>query len=292
MAASIDQAFVYEFSRNVWHLGQQKEARTLPVAQVKYGSADRFHWETMANAEMTSKGSRLLATALTTVTHAKRYASMATYYWSEALDHNDAAKILIDPRSEYVKAGAMAWGRRIDDTILAAAVGAAGTGLGGSSTTALPGGQQIGGDGGATGASKKLTVAGLRKAKQLLDEAEVDDERYLFLSAKFLQDLLAVTEVVSSDYNTVKALVMGEVDTFLGFKFIRTERIPTNTGNRKWVIAASKGSIGLGIAQGDMVRVAEDPAASFALRVYLERTLGAVRVEDKGVVALDCDTTA
>ena len=292
MAASIDQAFVYEFSNSVWHNGQQKESRAMPCVSLKYGTADRFHWETLTNAEMTAKGSRLLATALTTVTHAKRYAAMSTFYWSEALDHNDAAKILIDPRSEYAKAGAMAWGRRIDDTILTAATAAAGTGLGGSSTTALPAGQQIGGTGGATGAGQKLTVGGLRKAKQLMDEAEVDEERYLFLSAKFLQDLLAVTEVVSSDYNTVKALVQGEVDTFLGFKFIRTERIVTNTGNRKWVIAAAKGSIGLGIAQGDMVRVAEDPAASFALRVYLERTLGAVRVEDKGVVALDCDTTA
>ena len=293
MSSSIDQAFVHEFARNVHHLGQQQESRLFKTARVKYASADKFHWERLASANMASKASRLAATPVLNIAHTKRVATGATYSWGEALDHNDASKVLIDPRSEYVKAASSAYGRQIDSILTAAAVASAATGVGGGGAgAALPAGQQIGGTGGATGAGQKLTVAGLRKAKQLLDQAEVSDKRWLVINAKFMQDLLAVTEVASYDYNSVKALVQGEINTFMGFEFIRTELIPTNTGNRKWCLAIADGAMGLGISQDRMVRIGEDPAASFALRVYMETTMGAVRIEDEGVVALDCDTTA
>jgi hypothetical protein len=293
MSSSIPQAFVHEFANNVFHLGQQKVSRLFQVANVKYASAEKFHWDTLAAANMAAKASRLAATPVLNIAHGKRVATGTTYAWGEAIDANDAAQALIDPRSAYTQAASAAFGRQIDSVITTAATATAATGVGGGGTgVALPASQQIGGTGGATGAGQKLTVAGLRRAKQLMDEAEVSENRWLILSAKFLQDLLAVTEVVSSDYNTIKALVMGEVDTFLGFKFIRTEQIQTNTGNRKWVLAVAENAIGLGISQDRRARVAEDPGASFATRVYLETTMGAVRIEDKGVVALDCDTTA
>jgi hypothetical protein len=293
MSSSIDQAFVLAFSRNVHHLGQQQESRLFKTARVKYDTADKWHWERLASANMAAKASRLAATPVLNIAHSKRVATGSTFSWGEALDHNDASKILIDPRSEYVKAGASAYGRQIDSILTAAAVASAATGVnGGGAGAALPAGQQIGGTGGATGAGQKLTVAGLRKAKLLMDQAEVSDKRWFITNAKGLQDLLAVTEVVSSDYNTVRALVMGELNTFLGFEFIRTELIQTNTGNRKWHLAIADGALGLGISQDRMARVAEDPAASFALRVYMETTMGAVRIEDAGIVALDVDETA
>lgn len=293
MSTSVNEAFVQEFAGNVVHLGQQKVSRLFGIANTKYGTADKFHWETLASEEMNAKAGRHVATPREDVVHAKRVATGTTYAWGETIDANDVARVLIDPRSEYTKAASMAYGRQLDTVLTTAATASAATGVGGGgSGVALPAGQQIGGTGGATGAGQKLTVAGLRKAKQLLDEAEVSENRFLILNAKFLQDLLAVTEVVSYDYNTIKALVMGDVDTFMGFKFIRTELIRTNTGNRKWCLALAEGALGLGVSQDQMARVAEDPSLSFATRVYLEATMGAVRIEDKAVVALDCDTTA
>jgi hypothetical protein len=293
MSSSIDQAFVLEFGRNVTHLGQQMESRTMKAARVKYASADKFHWERLASANMAAKASRLAATPVLNIAHSKRVATGSTFSWGEALDANDAARILIDPRSDYVKAGASAYGRQIDTIVLAAAVASAAAGVnGGGSAVALPAGQQIGGTGGAVGAGLKLTVAGLRQAKLLMDRAEVSPKRWFVTNAKGLQDLLAVTEVASADYNSVKALVQGELNTYMGFEFIRTELVPVNTGNRKWHLALAEGAMGLGISQDRMVRVGEDAAASFALRVYMEATMGAVRIEDAGVVALDVDETA
>ncbi len=60
-------------------------------------------------------------------------------------------------------------------------------------------------------------------------------------------NLLRETEVSSYDFNNVKALVEGKIDTFMGFKFIRTQRLPkTEEGVRSclaWV--KSKAQFGI-----------------------------------------------
>jgi hypothetical protein len=60
---------------------------------------------------------------------------------------------------------------------------------------------------------------------KLFDDNEVDEnDRFALLAPQQLSDLLAVEEVTSSDYNAVKTLVAGQIDTFLGFKFIKMGR--------------------------------------------------------------------
>jgi hypothetical protein len=74
------------------------------------------------------------------------------------------------------------------------------------------------------GTNSNLNTAKLRRAKRLLDAAGVPaTDRYFVHSAIGLEGLLGTTEATSSDYNSVKALVSGEVDTWLGFKFIMIE---------------------------------------------------------------------
>lgn len=70
------------------------------------------------------------------------------------------------------------------------------------------------------GADTNLNVAKLRKIKKHMDAGEVPAQgRHIAVSASGLEGLLGETQVTSTDYNSVKALVQGEVDTFLGFKF-------------------------------------------------------------------------
>jgi hypothetical protein len=65
-----------------------------------------------------------------------------------------------------------------------------------------------------------MNVAKLREAKKLLDKNNVPPEgRHIILHANGLSSLLSETAVTSSDFNTVKALVAGEINTFLGFTF-------------------------------------------------------------------------
>jgi len=108
--------------------------------------------------------------------------------------------MLIDPTSAYAMAAASAMGRAMDDVVIAAALGNAFTGETGSTTTALPAGQQIA-NGGAD-----LTVAKLRTAKKTLDLSDVDPSipRYIAVSPHQIEALLGDTNVTSSDFNTVK----------------------------------------------------------------------------------------
>ena len=79
-------------------------------------------------------------------------------------------------------------------------------------------------------ANSGLTLAKIAQAKMLLDEAEVEDgERYFVHSAQQLQDMLLVDKMTSEDYASVKALVDGKIDRFLGFQFVRTELLSHNT---------------------------------------------------------------
>lgn len=103
------------------------------------------------------------------------------------------------------------------------------------------------------GTNTGINLAKLRKSKRLLDAAGVpSSDRHFVMSAIGLNDqLLGTTEATSSDYNTVKALVQGEVDTFLGFKMHmiedRDEGGLALASNSRTNFAYHKDAIGLAI---------------------------------------------
>lgn len=74
------------------------------------------------------------------------------------------------------------------------------------------------------GAGTGLNLAKLRRAKRIMDQRAVPQMGRSFAhSASGLEQLLGVTEVSSADYNTVKALVDGEVKKFLAFEYVMIE---------------------------------------------------------------------
>tara|TARA_R110000787_G_scaffold284738_1_gene398803 strand:+ start:4176 stop:5018 length:843 start_codon:yes stop_codon:yes gene_type:complete len=114
-------------------------------------------------------------------------------------------KVNFDERSELVQVLGNAIGRRQDQLVLAALA---------ASGTSLAVGNDVG------GTDTNMNVAKLRQAKGLMDKNNVPPmDRHMIIHSNGLQALLAETAVTSSDFNTVKALVNGELDTFLGFKF-------------------------------------------------------------------------
>lgn len=295
MSDTVNQAFAQIFESYVHHLGQQKMSRLRGTVRIKYGTGEMTHFERLGFAEMAARGSRNDAdTPIMDLAHSKRVAIASPFAWGEAIDPSDAARTLTNPQSEYIRSGAAAWGRQMDRTILTALNADAPVGIGGGgSAVALPAGQQIG------GSTVAMSVELLRQAKQKLDEAEVGDPgttRYAVVNAAALQQLLRVTEVASFDYNTVKALVQGEIDTFLGFKFIRTEIMneaalrPGTDRAYCWFYDSS--ALGLFLPLELFTRVGEDPSKSFMTRVYFETLLGAVRIEEAGVVRCEILNTA
>ncbi len=300
MSATVGFAFVEDFESLVYHLGQQEMSRLRNSVRNRTGTGNIYNYERLASANMAASAGRNQATPVVNVEHSRRRCAVTTWEWGEIVDQEDLVRILIDPESEYLLSAGAAMGRQVDQLVAYAAVdntttAGADSGAPGTSVGELGAGQFVGAAGG------KLTLDDLRAAKRLLDQAEVGimqgGDRYAVINAKGLQDLLEVTEVASADYNSVKALVQGDIDTFMGFKFIRTEILPGNTQNSN--IGASnvgclfyeRSALGLSISDDRFTRVGEDPGRKFATRIFCQLTMGVARIEDEGVVVASIAAT-
>jgi hypothetical protein len=192
--------------------------------------------------------------------------------------------MLADPTSTYAQAAAAALGRAMDDVIIDASIGTAKTGSTGSTSTTLPAGQKI-----AHG-SAGLTIAKLISAKKILDANDVDPsiKRWIAVSPEQIEDLLNNTTVTSSDFNTVKALATGEVNTFVGFEFINSNRL-NDDGTSRQVIAWAEDGITLALGSDIKTKITERPDKSYSMQVYAQLTVGAVRMEEEKVVEIACN---
>ena len=110
---------------------------------------------------------------------------------------------------------------------------------------------------------------------------------YCAVSAEELDDLLGTTQVTSSDYNTVKALVQGDIDTFMGFKFLGTERLSESSSVRTCPAWAEDGIL-LGLGQDAEGKIDERPDKNYSTQVYYSMCIGATRMEEVKVVQIDC----
>jgi hypothetical protein len=234
-------------------------------------------FERIGSVAMTDATSRHDDTPQIDTPHSRRRVSLVTSRWADLIDNADKVRMLINPQSPYASVGAFAAGRRMDTHILDAAVGNAYAGEAGATTVALPSAQKV------AAASAGLTVAKLIAAKEILDEGDIDPmvPRTIAHRPDGLTDLLSTTQVTSSDYNTVKALVQGQLDTFMGFKFVMSNLVPSGKA-----IVWSKNAMALAIGSEPRVRVSERDDKNYSTQVFVEMDMGATRVEDAGVVEI------
>lgn len=199
---------------------------------------------------------------------------------------------IILPTSEEFQAHRSGFNRSIDDVIIESFDATRYIGEDGTTADSFPGGQSIAVNYVETGspANSGLTIGKLRAAKQTMDENEVPDgDRYIAVTAQEVQDLLRTTEVTSADFNTVRALASGQLDTFLGFKFIRTERLPINTSTDVTSVFAWHKS-GLKFSMHGLKAYMDVlPTRTHSLQLRTTAMFGAVRCQNQYVVRVYCD---
>lgn len=281
MSSQITTAFVQQYKSNVDILAQQKGSRLRACVRVESGvTGQKAFFDQISATAAVKRTSRHGDTPLVTTPHARRMVTMADYDWADLVDSLDVLKTLADPTSKYALNAAYAFGRAMDDAIIAAALGTAYTGAEGSTSTSWPSAtHQI------AHASGGLTVAKVLEAKEILDENEVDPEipRFAIVSAAAITDLLNTTEVKSADYNTVKALAAGQMDTFCGFKFVQSQRIGLASSVRSNLFF-SRDSILLAIGQDIKTDIGPRRDKNMANQVYVNMSIGSTRMDETGVV--------
>lgn len=285
----ISTAFVKQFGSNLDFLVQQKGSLLRNAVRMETVVGEEAYFDQLASTAAQKKTTRNSDTPLIKSDHRRRRVTMYDYEWADLIDKEDKLKMLIDPQSDYAINAAWALGRSIDDAIIEAYSGTAYAGKAGGTSTIFTAANIV--SCGATG----LTLQKLLDGKEILDGNDVDpnEERYVVVTAKQLSDLLNISEVKSADYNTIKALVRGEVDTFLGFKFLVCNRLASTNGgtvaaNGRSVLMFVKSGMLLALAKDINTQITQRADKSYATQVYACMGIGATRMEEEKCVQILC----
>ena len=277
MSTQITTAMVEQYKSNVLMLAQQKGSKLRATVRGEMVTGKNAYFERIGAVDMVDATSRHDDTPQIDTPHSRRRVSLTTSRFADLIDNADKVRTLIDPTSPYAMNAAWAAGRKMDAVIVAALAGNAYSGVAGATTVALPSAQKV------AAASAGLTIAKLRSAREILLGADVDLDMgaTCIINPAGLTDLLSATEITSSDYNTVKALVQGQVDTFLGFKFVVSTKV---TALKAYCYA--KNAAVLAVGSEPVVRISERADKNYSTQVFVEMDIGATRVEDEGVVEI------
>lgn len=278
MAISISNAFVTLFDTEVKQ-AYQADAVLRNTVRLRTGVTASTHKFPKIGAGVAQV--RIPQTDVTplNVTYSQATVTLSDWIAAEYSDIFNQAKVNFDERQELVQVVSKAIGRRADQLVIDALA---------ASSTSLTVSNDIG------GTDTNMNVAKLREAQRLLNAGNVPmEDRYILIHASNLSNLLSETSVTSSDFNTVKALVQGELDTFLGFKFItigdRSEGGLTGggSGQDRVVYAYHKNAIGMAEGMGIRSEINYIPEKTSWL-VSSMFSAGATAIDAGGVVAITC----
>ena len=286
MSDTITQAFVQQFDSGIKLLANQMTTRFRGAVHDRGNITGASFTANLLNTDgdMPQDTVRHGDTVFSDHEHSTRVAVMKDFFDALPLDRADIPKMLINPITggQYAQVLVGKWNRAIDKAIYRAARDAAlrkdGT------TVALPSGQKIAH--GATG----MTKAKLIQARKLFRLNERDQhtghELYIGYTADMLEDILTDTTLTSADYLAGKALQEGDLASkFMGFNWIPFEGIDPVSSSTFFTIAWAKDSIhwGEGFMEG---RVDRRPDKKNMFQTTLAASMGAVRVDEKGVVEI------
>jgi len=281
MAISLSNAFVTLFDAEVKQAYQGKAMLVGAVRQRRgvEGSSVKFPkvGKGVATARVTQTDVTPMNVGFSNVT-----CTLQDWNAAEYSDIFSQAKVNFDERSELSQVVGAAIGRRQDQLILDALSAASGTGTVANS---------IG------GANTNMNISKLREAAKILNAKNVpSDGRHIIIHANSLASMLEQTSVTSSDFNSVKALVQGEISTFMGFQFHilgdRTEGgLPIDGSSDRTLYAFHSQAIGYaeGIAPKTEINYIPEKTSWLVNALF---SAGSVAIDSEGIVKITARDTA
>lgn len=281
MAISLSNAFVTLFDAEVKQAYQGKAMLVGAVRQRRgvEGSSVKFPkvGKGVATARVTQTDVTPMNVGFSNVT-----CTLQDWNAAEYSDIFSQAKVNFDERSELSQVVGAAIGRRQDQLILDALSAASSTGTVANS---------IG------GANTNMNISKLREAAKILNAKNVpSDGRHIIIHANSLASMLEQTSVTSSDFNSVKALVQGEISTFMGFQFHilgdRTEGgLPIDGSNDRTLYAFHSQAIGYaeGIAPKTEINYIPEKTSWLVNALF---SAGSVAIDSEGIVKITARDTA
>ena len=311
MSFQVTTAFTQQYSANVMELSQQKGSRLRNYVTTETGVRGEYAFKDQVgvatyNVVMNRNGD----TPLNTTPFSRRRVQLVGRDWGDLVDNIDKLQMIIDPTSATALVAGHSMGRAVDDAIISACFATAYTnsGLDGvtPTTVALPAGQIIAvGDrtyqdeGNAANGNSSLTVSKLISGKILFYTNNVDlesEKLQIAVPGQAIGALLTATPVTSIYYNSVRPLVDGTVDTFMGYDFHRTELV-NKDGRGNSLLSGGYQLLPVWVPSGIYLAIGEDIKAEiekradkkFSWQIYFQMFMGATRLEEVKVAQLICD---
>jgi N4-gp56 family major capsid protein len=273
MAVGISNAFVQMFDAEVKQAYQANRALAGLVRERSNVEGNQVKFPKIGKGTATVRVPQTDVTPLN-VTYSQVTATMSDYIAAEYSDIFNQQKVNFDERRELVTVVGSAIGRRMDQLVIDALNAA-------SSPSTV--GTDIGGVG------SNMNLAKLLAAKKALDTKNVPSEgRVMLIHANGLSSLLDETELTSSDFASVKALVQGEIDTFLGFRFVtlgdRDEGgLPLPSTRTCFAFHRDAVGMGIGMNQRSEINYVAEKTSFLVSSMF---SAGAVAIDDEGIVKI------
>ncbi|WP_293377705.1 phage capsid protein [Phenylobacterium sp. SCN 70-31] len=229
--------------------------------------------------------------------HLRRVGFFKAFQKGKFLEDLEVVRMLEDPTSAGMASMMNAKHRATDDFIIDGMFAPSRNGQNGETAVAFPGAniidvtdrsflhdaEVVPGSG-----NLPLTIGKLIAAKVRLDETELEGDRFFACSAVQLGNLLSSTPATSSDYANVKRLAEGDTNTFMGFTFIRSQRLKSPAANVRRCAAWIKDALQYKERPIKNARITQREDKSYRWYAYYEVERGMVRRYDAGVLGVDC----
>ncbi|MDO8385087.1 MAG: phage capsid protein [Polaromonas sp.] len=227
---ALSGAFEKKYSDDVTHLASQKQSVLMGLTRVHrnvVGATHDFHKMAGLVAATRANGSSDEVTGLDAASSVVT-ATLTNHEVPIYVPRFDQFKTSVDAVSEYQIETVAAINRKIDDIIIASMAAA---------TTTL-----------ATTAGG-LTYAKLLEAVNFFMTNDVEDtDRVFVLSPKAMTEALAITQLTSSDYMQVQAIMNAGIGKALGMTWVVSNRLPLATAART-CFAFNKKAVGVAVGQ-------------------------------------------
>ena len=286
MSVQITTAFVKQYHDIIYMLVQQKGSKLKNTVRNETQVGEFSFWDQIGATAARKRTSRHEDTEYSNTPHARRRVTLCDYDWADLIDKPDKVKMLIDPTAAYHKNAVMAMGRAMDDEIIAAARGTAQTGVDGSTpVTFAAEGNSI-----ATYAGATIDFACLTTIKKTFLANEVNDDETLHFvhTAAQLEALLNIDKITSADYNSIRALVKGEINSFMGMTWHNSQRLSGVATATCYLLAYAESGILLSTGQDIEATIDRMPNKKNSTQVFVSMGIGATRMEGAKVISITC----
>jgi hypothetical protein len=292
--SNINDVLISTYNTNLNVLSQQMGSKLRTTVRLENQGGEKAFFDAIGSVDAVAKASRYPDTPIVNTPFSRRMALLKEAHIGDLVDTTDNLKtaVSIDARIPMMQAYAL--GRTIDSAVLEAMFADAPSGVDGSTPVAFPTTQEIPVD--LSGASEGLTINKLIEAKKLFWLGDVDldnptNAMHIAVTGFEMRNLLQTTEVTSSDYNTVKALVQGEINTFMGMTFHITNLIDVSGSVASCPVWVESGVV-LNLPKDITGSIDKRPDKSNATQLYAQVAYGTVRLEEEKVVKIYADQSA